>query len=277
MTDAAPLHGHHSHSPHTEPSTHGAAPDSAAAHGDPHIGELYHDPHVAHHFDDRIQQREAATLGMWTFLATEVLFFGALFTAYAVYRHQFFESFHFASTHYLKWPLGAINTGVLLCSSLTVVLAVHAAHVGDNKKLLRMLGLTIALGAAFLAIKSVEYSIEYREGVVPGRFFDPHIKPEQMAELVRERLMNDPRQSPADAPERIRSNIQLFSGFYFVLTGIHASHMLVGLGLFLWLVRRTKRGLISPANYNAVEICGLYWHFVDLVWIFLFPLLYLIR
>ena len=241
----------------TFPSTHGAAADSAAAHGDPHVAAHHHDPHVAHQFDDRIQQHEAATLGMWAFLATEVLFFGGLLTAYAVYRWQHFEAFKFASEHYLKWYLGAFNTGVLLCSSMTVVLAVHAAHTGENKKLIRNLLLTVVLGASFLAIKSVEYYIEYREGVVPGRFFDPE-------------------HPPTDPHVQLR-HLEMFSGFYFVLTGIHASHMIVGLGLFCWLIWRAKRGEFSPDNFNAVEICGLYWHFVDLVWIFLFPLLYLIR
>ena len=129
-----------------------------------------HDAHgfVAHQFDDAVQQHEAATLGMWGFLATEVLFFGALFAAYAVYRHFYFPAFRFASEEYLRWYLGAINTGVLLCSSLTVALSVHAAHQGKNKQLLGLLLLTMFLGLVFLGIKATEYYIDYREGVVPG-------------------------------------------------------------------------------------------------------------
>jgi cytochrome c oxidase subunit 3 len=217
-------------------------------------------PHVAHQFDDAVQQHEATTLGMWAFLATEVLFFGALFLAYAIYRHFHFAAFRQASEHYLRWYLGAINTGVLLCSSLTVVLAVHAAHSGesggDNKKLIRLLLLTMVLGTAFLGIKATEYYIDYREGVIPTpRLFHPEDVP------------------PDINPQHVR----LFMSFYFIMTAIHATHMLVGLGLFGWLIWQARRGKFSRDNYNAVEICGLYWHFVDLVWIFLFPLLYLIR
>jgi len=215
-----------------------------------------HNPNVAHQFDDAIQQHDAATLGMWGFLATEVLFFGALFTAYAIYRHMFFTSFRFASEEYLKWYLGGINTGVLLCSSLCVALGVHAAHAGNNKKLIRLLMLTMFLGVMFLGIKGTEYYIDYREGAVPGRYFHP---------------------APIHVPGVDPNHVQLFMTFYFIMTAIHATHMLVGLGLFSWLIWKAKKGQFSPQNYNAVEICGLYWHFVDLVWIFLFPLLYLIR
>lgn len=217
-----------------------------------------HDSHslVAHQFDDIVQQHEAATLGMWTFLATEILFFGALFAAYAIYRHFYFDAFRYASQEYLRWYLGGINTGVLLCSSLTVALSVHEAHEGNNKKLLWLLLLTMALGITFIAIKGTEYYIDYRENVVPGgHFFHPENVP------------------PAIDPSRIR----LFMTFYFIMTGIHATHMLVGLGLFTYLAINAYRGRFSRRYYNPVEICGLYWHFVDLVWIFLFPMLYLIR
>ena len=213
---------------------------------------------VAHQFDDAVQQHEAATLGMWAFLATEVLFFGALFAAYAIYRHNIanFLAFRYGSEEYLRWYLGAINTGVLLCSSLTVALSVHAAHEGKNKQLVRLLLLTMVLGAIFLGIKATEYYIDYREGVIPGQsFFHPEHIPANI----------DP------------SRVRMFMTFYFIMTGIHATHMLVGLGLFAWLAWHAHRGRFSPQNYNPVEICGLYWHFVDLVWIFLFPMLYLIR
>ena len=226
---------------------------SAADHAHPH------DPHVAHHFDDAVQQHEAATLGMWAFLATEVLFFGGLLTAYAVYRHMYFREFEYASKEFLLWPLGAINTAVLLCSSLTVVLAVHAAQHGEQKKLVQMLLLTIVFGTAFLGVKAFEYYTDYKEGVVPGRFFHPHeIKGEDAAMLDHRHL-------------------ELFMGFYFILTAIHATHMIIGLGLFTLLIIEARKGRFGPGYSNPVEICGLYWHFVDLVWIFLFPLLYLIR
>ena len=216
-----------------------------------------HKPHVAHHFDDEVQQHEAATLGMWAFLATEVLFFGGLFTAYAVYRHYYFEEFMHASKHFLIWWLGAINTGVLLVSSLTVALAVHAAQNGEQKKLVRMLVFTVILGTMFLGIKAIEYTLDYHEGYVPGRFFHPELE--------------------GEAAKLNRAHLELFMGFYFVLTGIHATHMIVGLGLFAWLIYNARKGRFTREWSNPVEICGLYWHFVDLVWIFLFPLLYLIR
>lgn len=250
---------------------------NATAH-DPHSTDHGHDPNVAHQFDDSVQQHEAITLGMWTFLATEVLFFGALFAAYAVYRHYYFPEFRYASEEYLRWFLGAINTGVLLCSSLTVALSVHAAHEGDNKKLVRLLLLTMFLGVAFLGIKASEYAIDYKEGVIPGgSFFHPEITGEHAEHLIRGQQALDRNLSDVAALDKSKSRIRLFMSFYFIMTGIHATHMFVGLGLFLWLIVRARRGEFSAKNYNAVEVCGLYWHFVDLVWIFLFPMLYLIR
>jgi cytochrome c oxidase subunit 3 len=248
-------------------------------HGDPH-GDAHGNGHglVAHHFDDAVQQHEAATLGMWAFLATEVLFFGALLVAYAVYRHYYFPEFKLASEHFLISWLGGVNTAVLLCSSLSVVLAVHAAQHGEQKALLKMLVATIVLGAMFLGIKATEYTIDYHEGLVPGRFFHPHLEPEIQDSIVRERMALSPHLTPDGAKLFVIERLELFMGFYFVLTGIHATHMIIGLGLFAWLAYRTRRGDFGAGkNNNPVEICGLYWHFVDLVWIFLFPLLYLIR
>ena len=203
------------------------------------------------HFDDLEQQRETSLLGMWTFLATEVLFFGALFLALTVYRYVYPVEFHAGSKH-LKWYLGAINTAVLLTSSLTVALAVHYAHVNDRRHLVRCLIWTIVLGAAFLIVKAVEYSQEYTENLIP--------------------MLNFKHHGPGD-PQKV----QLFMFLYFAMTGLHATHMVIGLGLFAWLARRAKMGDFSAGYYTPVENIGLYWHFVDVVWIFLFPLLYLIR
>jgi cytochrome c oxidase subunit 3 len=236
--------------------------------------DVDHEPHrhghgnVAHHFDDAVQQHEAATLGMWTFLATEVLFFGGIFLGYSIYRHWYFEDFKFASEHFLKWPLGAINTGVLLVSSLTVALSVHAAHEGHRKQLVRLLLATMALGAAFLCVKACEYYIDYREHVIPGSLF----KRDAVEEAVAEARHKHPEIHDVDP-----RHVELFMTFYFIMTGIHATHMIVGLGLFSWLTWQAHKGRFDRDYYNPVEICGLYWHFVDLVWIFLFPLLYLIR
>src|SRR5439155_23358867 len=237
----------------------------APAH-EPQVGHEHpthgHAAHVAHHFDDPVQQHEAATLGMWAFLATEVLFFGALFTAYAVYRHYYFEEFVLASKHFLLWWLGGINTAVLLCSSLTVVLAVHAAQNGEQKKLIRFLVATVMLGAAFLGIKATEYTIDYHEGLIPGRFFHPELSAQEIEDIVHEKQAHN-RALEAEAIRRgIRPHLEMFMGFYFVLTGIHASHMIVGIGIFSWLIWGARRGKFSREYSNPVEIGGLYWHFV---------------
>jgi cytochrome c oxidase subunit 3 len=204
---------------------------------------------LAHQFDDVEQQREASTLGMWVFLTTEVLFFGALFLGYAIYRSTYTEAFVEASRH-LDITLGAVNTAVLLCSSLTMAMAVHEAQAGHQKALIRFLGLTMLLGAAFLAIKFYEYYVKAHEGLIPGMHFTWTGK------------------TPAQA--------SLFFLFYFIMTGMHAVHMIVGLALMTLLIVLTKKGKFTPLYNTPVELSGLYWHFVDIVWVFLFPLLYLV-
>ena len=203
--------------------------------------------HVAHQFDDATQQYDAASLGMWVFLVTEIMFFGGVFTAYVVYRAAYPGAFGHASNH-LDVALGTFNTVVLIASSLTMALAVHAAHVGDRRWLRLGLILTIILGSVFLGIKFLEYSHKFEEGLVPG----PHF-----------------HYPGTDAPRA-----QLFFGLYFAMTGLHALHMIIGIGILLVLLAQ-QRGDRLP-NPTAIEMTGLYWHFVDIVWIFLFPLLYLI-
>jgi cytochrome c oxidase subunit 3 len=210
-------------------------------------------PLLAHHFADLHQQHEAATLGMWTFLATEVLFFGGVLTGYTVYRSQYPEEFQAASER-LSVPLAATNTVVLICSSLTVVLALHAAKSGRKELVPLFLAATLVLGLGFLGIKFYEYSLDYREHLIPGSDYQP----EGWGPL------------PLGSAE-------LFMTFYFILTGLHAVHMLVGMGVLVWLLTGALRGRYSERNFTAVEVFGLYWHFVDIVWIFLFPLLYLVR
>ena len=207
--------------------------------------------HLASHFDDLDQQRESSVLGMWTFLATEVMFFGGLFLALSIYRVIYPVEFH-AGSHHLKWWLGTINTAILLTSSLTVALAVHYAQVGDRTHLVRCLIWTLVMGAAFLIIKAMEYSQEYTEGLIP--------------------VINFKHTGPGD-PKKV----ELFMVLYFTMTGLHATHMVIGLGLFAWLIHKARRGAFTTEYYTPVENIGLYWHFVDVVWIFLFPLLYLIR
>src|SRR5436190_18774873 len=213
-------------------------------------------PHLAHHFDDLAQQREAATLGMWAFLATEVMFFGAVFTSFTVYRIFYARAFA-EGAHHLSLALGAINSGVLLCSSYTVVLAVHFAQGGNRKRLVQMVLATMVLGALFLCIKATEYYLEYAHQLVPGFNF---------------RYGRHEGQTEVLAP-----GVRLFMSFYFIMTAIHATHMLVGLGIFAWMAWTAHKGRYSPRYYNPIEIGGLYWHFVDVVWIFLFPVLYLLR
>lgn len=206
-------------------------------------------PH-AHQFDDIHQQHEADSLGMWVFLTTEILFFGALFLAYGIYRHAYPDAFA-AASHYMDVILGGVNTAVLLGSSLTVVLAVHAAQHGERKRLVMFLVITIILGLAFLTIKGVEYSHKFAEHLVPG--VDFHYTGPQ----------------PGHA--------EMYFILYFVMTGIHALHLLIGVGIMTALAIRAYKGRFGPDYYAPVEVSGLYWHFVDIVWIFLYPMIYLIH
>lgn len=199
-------------------------------------------------FENAEQQHEASMLGMWVFLASEALFFGALLTAYAVYRHSYPAGFAAGSAH-LNLLLGSVNTAVLLTSSFTVVLAVQAAHAGRRGPLKVFLILTLLLGAGFLAIKGAEYAAEFREGLFPGQSF-----------AHRHEVPGQP--------------IELFFLLYFLLTALHALHMLGGLVAIAILLQRSNRN--RPVNVAAIECIGLYWHFVDVVWIFLFPLLYMV-
>jgi len=204
---------------------------------------------VAHQFDDAEQQRGAAELGMWIFLATEVMFFGGMFTAFTVYRWLYPEAFAHASRH-LDVLLGGINTVVLIGSSLTMVLAVHGARQGRRAMLLSCLALTMLLGATFLGIKGVEWMHKWEDGLVPGLRFTL---------------------TGRDAgPE------ELFFFLYFAMTGVHAVHLIIGICVVGVILVLAWRGRYTPAYHNPVEVTGLYWHFVDIVWIFLLPLLYLI-
>jgi cytochrome c oxidase subunit 3 len=204
---------------------------------------------LAHQFEDLDQQREVATLGMWVFLVTELLFFGGLFLTYAVYRGWYPEDFAAASHELIVWA-GTLNTVVLITSSLTMALAVHAAESGHRRALILLLLATMALGCVFLGVKAFEYRTEYLEHHIPGSGF----------EFKADHFLH----------------AQIFFSLYFVMTGLHALHMIIGLGVMAVMVWWSWRGTITPAYSNPIEISGLYWHFVDIVWIFLFPLLYLI-
>jgi cytochrome c oxidase subunit 3 len=205
-------------------------------------------PALQHHFDDMAQQSQAAGLGMWLFLATEIMFFGGLFAGYTVYRWRFPEGFASASGH-LDVRLGGINTAVLILSSLTMALAVRAAQLGRRRALLLFLLVTMALGGVFLGIKASEYGHKFEEGLLPGPGF----------------AWPGPQAGAAE----------LFFGFYFTMTGIHALHMVIGIGVLAILLVPARRGAYSGSYFAPIELAGLYWHFVDIIWIFLFPLLYL--
>jgi len=216
-----------------------------------------HDLGLAHQFADLEQQQEADTLGIWIFLVTEIMFFGGLFASYAIYRWLYFAAFE-GGSHVLDVRLGAVNTCVLLGSSLTMALSVRSAQTNNRRALVLFLIATMILGGIFLGIKGVEYDQKFVEHVVPGLDWAPEGK--TLASL---------------APGGL-GHAEMYFFFYFAMTGLHALHMVAGMGLLLWLVLRARKGSFTSHYFAPVEVVGLYWHFVDIVWIFLFPLLYLI-
>jgi len=204
---------------------------------------------VAPFFESAEQQRSAANLGMWLFIGQEVLFFAGLFMAYIAYRWLYPDTWLSGADALNKW-LGAFNTVVLLTSSLTMVLAVRALELSRPRECIRYLWVTVAFGFVFLGVKAVEYSHKFESGVFPGLHY-----------------------SGSD----VDGMAGLFFGIYFTLTGLHALHVIIGLGLLAWLAKKVKAGLVTSENNSLAENIGLYWHLVDLVWIFLFPMLYLVR
>jgi cytochrome c oxidase subunit III len=227
-------------------------------------------PHVAHHFDDFEQQYSARVLGMWLFLVTEVMFFGGMFTAYMIYRASAPETFAVASSH-LNIYLGGINTVVLLTSSFSIALAVWAAHHRNKNLVAAFLMITIVLGLVFMGIKAYEYYDKYQQGLVPIRGLD--FQAETLVEHFHEEHPNSTLLSEAQFDP---GKAQLFYGLYFAMTGVHFLHMVIGIALLLLFLRPAMHGRFTNGNFVPVELMGLYWHFVDIVWIFLFPLLYLI-
>jgi cytochrome c oxidase subunit 3 len=266
------------------------------------------------------QQKDASGLGMWVFLIQEIMFFGGMFIAYLVYRNRYFGTFGYASEEALRTFLGACNTLVLICSSLTMALAVNAAQRGHRKSLMRFIVATWLLGAVFLGIKTIEYSEKYERREVPGAnfCFEPTGTPcsnvgakEDLFPMLKRWAGGNFGHPPSPNPEvaapdsqpnagatggeshgtQAGSNIQLpessererslpgseiYFSLYFAMTGTHALHMIVGMGIMFWLFKNAKNGVYNETYYTPIENFGLYWHFVDIVWIFLFPLLYLI-
>jgi cytochrome c oxidase subunit 3 len=206
--------------------------------------------HLQHHFHDSAQQFDASKIGMWLFLATEILMFGGLFAGYGLAQVNYHEAFKSAH-HHLDKVLGTVNTVALLISSFTMVLAVWAAKTNRRKLLIGNLLATIALAAVFMFIKLVfEYPHKYHDGLLPGRFFS--YKGEAL---------------PGES---------IFFSFYFMMTGLHGIHVLIGMGLLSWLTVRAIKGDYSSKWYTPVDLVGLYWHLVDMIWIYLFPLMYLV-
>jgi cytochrome c oxidase subunit 3 len=205
---------------------------------------------VAEQFDDPEQQRSAATLGMWIFLVTEVMLFGGLFTSYTVYRWSYRAAF-VEGSHHMDLVIGAVNTAVLLVSSLAMALAVQNAALGRRRALLGYLATTAALGAIFLVLKGIEYYEHAADGLVPGRLWQYH--------------------------GRESRHVEMFFWLYYAMTGLHAVHLAVGVLLVSTLLGLAWRGRFSAAYHTPIEIVGLYWHLVDVIWVFLFPLFYLIR
>lgn len=218
---------------------------STAKPAQPH--ESHH--HHAHHFENAEHEYDTAKQGVWLFLCTEILMFGGLFVAYAIYHHIYPHLFKVGST-FTDWRLGAANTVVLLTSSLTMALGIYYIQKNQRSKSLLMLGITVLCGFTFMAIKYVEYSHKIHLGFLPGSWFHGDLHGV--------------------------SNLPLYFSFYYMMTGLHGIHVLVGMGLITWVIIRMSRGEFGPHHYTAVEGVGLFWHLVDLVWIYLFPLLYLV-
>lgn len=300
--------------------------NQATAHGGGHG----HDPHLAHHFETPQQQFESGKLGMWLFLATEILLFTGLFCAYAVYRANHPEIFVYAH-QFLDKTLGGINTLVLIFSSFTMAWAVRAAQLGERKRLVGLLAITLVCGFGFLGIKAVEYEHKWKHGLLWGRSYNPAheehgaggvapgmtpspgadaashaaapvpsapgspgtatgapanpllVQPTDRSQLPPAAtgpagLAAEAKEDPAHhAAETAPKNVQVFFSIYFLMTGLHGLHVVAGMVCIGWILLRSMRNEFGPNYYLPVDNVGLYWHLVDLIWIYLFPLLYLIH
>jgi len=210
-----------------------------------------HPKDLAHHFHTMDQQNASAKFGMWLFLGQEILFFSGLFLAYTFARYFYADTF-LQAHDLLDWRMGAINTVILLTSSLTMALVIRSAQLNQKRAIQNFLMATMALACGFLVIKYFEYAHKFHEGLLPGKYFS----------YTHEKIVGHPG---------------VFFGLYFLMTGMHGVHVIVGIGVMLWLWFRARRGDFHSNNYAVLENTGLYWHLVDLIWIFLYPLLYLVR
>ena len=226
--------------------------------------EHEHPAFLRHHFENVAQQREAATFGMWLFLLTEIMFFGGLFCAYLIYRNWYYPAF-VAGSHSLHIWAGTLNTTLLIISSFTMAMGVHAAETRQRKPLLTWMVLTMVLGVGFLCVKAYEWHDEWVEHHVPGLNFSP----EQF-------VTGTPAYPDDKLPLDMAEKAQVYFSLYFAMTGMHALHMIIGVSLLAFLFVKAWGGAYTTGHVAPIENFGLYWHFVDIVWIFLFPLLYLI-
>jgi cytochrome c oxidase subunit 3 len=251
----------HAHAAHAHAGAHGITADHGHA----------HHPALQHHFDTMSQQREAAVLGMWVFLLTEVLFFGGLFITYTLYRTWYYEAWALASKSIEIVP-GLVNTVVLIGSSLTMALAVRSAQTSQRKATVNWLVATIVLGTVFLGIKVYEYSLKFEHHHVPGASFDFYHHADSIGQVHEE-----PAGGLTMGRDQINRTTQIFFSLYFMMTGLHAIHMIVGVVILFIILWMAHKGRFDSEYHAPVEMTGLYWHFVDIVWIFLFPLLYLVE
>jgi cytochrome c oxidase subunit 3 len=257
---------------------------NAVAHADDHGHAHAHHPALQHHFDTMSQQKEAAVVGMWVFLLTEILFFGGLFAAYMVYRIWYFDAFAEASRSLsLFW--GGLNTAVLIGSSLTMAMAVRCAQTNQRKATVNWLILTMILGTVFLGVKVIEYADKFEHHHVPGYNFQWAAAHEPAAPAAEHAAPAAEGAAAAEGGHRqlslnadqLQLTTQIYFSLYFTMTGLHALHMIIGIGIMLVITYQAWKGRFDDQYFTPVEMAGLYWHFVDIVWIFLFPLLYLVE
>jgi len=257
---------------------------NAVAHADANGHAHAHHPALQHHFDTMGQQKEAVVVGMWVFLVTEILFFGGLFAAYMIYRVWYFDAFAEASRS-LDITWGALNTAVLIFSSLTMAMGVRSAQTNKRTATVNWLILTMILGAVFLGVKVIEYADKFEHHHVPGYNFQwaaAHDAPaagEHAAPVAAEgaAATEGGHRELALNADQLQLTTQIYFSLYFTMTGLHALHMIVGIGIMLVITWMAWKGKFDEQYYTPVEMAGLYWHFVDIVWIFLFPLLYLVE
>lgn len=211
----------------------------------------HHGAHVAHHFRDAEHQFDSAKQGIWLFMVTEILMFGGLFVGYAIFHSIYPQMFSEGASH-LDWRLGFINTLVLIVSSYTMAMSIHHLQKNEKDQAVTKLWITVACGLVFMVIKAIEYKSKFDHGLLPGHMLDlAHVQAQH-------------------------ANLGMYYGFYFCMTGLHGLHVLIGMGLIVWLAIRAKRGDFGADYFTPVEGVGIFWHIVDLIWIFLFPLLYLV-